>query len=82
MTRSRYLSPWPTRIACVGEVLRTERVEILDDPKKSVVCMRPLAATEPGKFGGEMMPIAEQIKGDAAKLGAEAIAAGYIPKPE
>jgi hypothetical protein len=44
--------------------------------------MRPPAATEPGKFGGEMMPIAEQIEGDAAKLGAEAIAAGYIPKPE
>jgi hypothetical protein len=43
--------------------------------------MRPPAATEPGKFGGEMMPVAEQIEGDAAKLGAEAIAAGYIPKP-
>ncbi len=62
-------------------VLWNERIEILDYLKKSVIRIHALAAAEPGKFGDEIMQVADQVEGDAAKLEAELIAAGYIQKP-
>lgn len=58
-----------------------DRVAVLEYLKRSIERMRELAKVGSDKLSTDMLVIADQIAADAARLEAELIAAGYLPKP-
>lgn len=60
--------------------LEYDRVAVLEYIKQSVERLRDLAKANTDKLSADMLAIADKIAGDAAKLEAELVAAGYLPK--
>jgi hypothetical protein len=57
-----------------------DRIAVLDYLKKSIERMRKAAKDDPDQRGERLRTVAEEIAADTAKLEADLIAAGHLPK--
>ena len=57
-----------------------DRLAVLNYLKEALMRMREIATGHPGEFGASMLLVADRIANDTAKMEAELVAVGYLPK--